>query len=99
MASWKKRLAGIVDDRRPVSYTYDELASLLVRHLGFTLATPISGSHRRFRRVVPVPGSPDFLTTVTIGLVDYGSGPLRPEYVKQMVLTLRLNDLLPEGVE
>lgn len=99
MAQWKKLLARIVTDRRPTSYTYEELASLLVNRLGFTLATPIDGSHRRFRRFVPVAGEEGKARTVTIGLLDYGSGPVAPEYVKEMVQTLRANDFLPEGVD
>lgn len=35
---------------------------------------------------------------VIIGLVDYGSGPVPPEYVKEMVRTLQENDLIPSGV-
>lgn len=99
MAQWKKLLSRIVTDRRPTSYTYDELASLLVNRLGFTLATPIEGSHRRFRREVPDATAPNGRRTVTIGLLDYGSGTQGPEYVKAMVQALRANDLLPEGVE
>jgi hypothetical protein len=100
VARWKKRLAEIVTDRRPVSYTYDELAGLLVNHLGFELAKA-QGSHRKFRRDVPDssdPTRPEKTKGVIIGLLDYGSGPVPPEYVKQMVQTLQANDLIPDGV-
>lgn len=98
MTQWRKLLRRLVADPRPVSYTYDDLAGVLGR-LGFRVATPIDGSHRRFRRDVPDASSPRGTRTVTIGLVDYGRGPVKPEYVKQMVRTLRENELLPEGVE
>ena len=62
------------------------------------MATPIDGSHRRFRRVLADPSSPNGKRTLTIGLLDYGRGTIAPEYVKAMVRSLRENDLLPDGV-
>ncbi len=93
MAQWKKLLARVVTDPRPVSYTYDELANLLVAHLGFVLAKG-TGSHRRFRREIPDPAKPGTTIGVIIGLVDYGRGTLPPEYVKEMVRTLQVNGLI-----
>ena len=89
---WMKKLAAIVTDPRPTAYTYAELASLLVDHLGFTLATPVSGYHRRFRRRI---GSKSLM----VGLVEYPEGPVPAEFVVQMIRDLRENELLPEGVE
>ena len=97
MPNWKKLLARIVTDRKPVTYTYEQLSNLLVNHLGFTLAKPIDGSHRRFRRRIPNPSQPGTETTVIIGLV--APGVQKPEYVKAMVRTLRANALLPDGVD
>jgi hypothetical protein len=98
VARWEKLLGQIVTDPKPVSYTYDELATLLVSHLGFTLFSG-GGSHRRFWRKIPSPDDPSKGTTITIGLVDSGRGKQRPEYVREMVRTLRANSLLPKGVE
>ena len=97
MPGWKKRLSRIVQDPRPTSYTYDEVARLLENHLGFTLAKPIDGSHRRFRRRIPDPSRPGSETTIVVGLV--APGILKPEYVKAMVRVLRANGLLPDGVQ
>jgi hypothetical protein len=94
MASWRKLLARMVSDPNPRSFTYQEAATVL-GNLGFHLAKSGGSSHRRWRRVVEAEGGP---RTVVIGLVEKGSGTLRPEYVKQMVRILRENGLLLDGV-
>jgi hypothetical protein len=94
MASWRKLLARMVSDPNPRSFTYEEAASVL-GNLGFHLAKPGGGSHRKWRRVVE---AAEGKRTVIIGLVEKGSGTLRPEYVKDMVRILRENGLLPDGV-
>jgi hypothetical protein len=63
--------------------------------LEFTLAKSGGGSHRKWRRVLD---SDTGKRTVIIGLLQKGSGNLRPEYIKDMVRILRENDLLPDGV-
>jgi hypothetical protein len=97
MASWKKFLARVAADSRPISYSYEQLAGLLVNHLGFELAKPIDGSHRRFRRRIPDPMRPGCEITIVIGLV--APGLQKPVYIKEMLRVLRENSLLPEGVE
>ena len=98
MASWRKRLARMVADPDPRSYTYEE-ASGILEHLGFELAKPTSGSHRKFRRAVADPSAPSGKRGVIVGLVQKGAGTLKPKYVLEMVRTLRENNLLPPGVE
>jgi hypothetical protein len=97
MASWRKRLARMVADPDPRSYRYKEAASILAR-LGFELAKPTDGSHRKWRRGIPDPTHPKGRRIVVIGLVESGRGTMKPEYVKDMVEILRANDLLPDGV-
>lgn len=98
MASWRKLLARMVADPDPRSYTYDEAAGILGQ-LGF--APPKKkkrgGSHRKFRLEVDDPSAEHGKRGVIIGLVDSGSGTLKPVYIIQMVSTLRANDLLPKG--
>ena len=92
MASWKKLLAAMAEDQKPVSYTYDNAASVL-GHLGFALASGSGTSHRTWR--LKQPGK----DPVKITLVDRGSGPMRKAYIVDMIHALRENNLLPEGVE
>lgn len=92
MASWRKLLARMAADPKPVSYTYDEAASVLGQ-LGFALASKGGSSHRKWRREEP--GKP----TVIIGLVDSGSGEIRKVYILDMIRILRENNLLPDGVK
>lgn len=92
MASWRKLLAKMVADRDPRSYTYDQAARIL-EHLQFDGPTK-PGSHRMWKRVIAKAGKP---FTVVIGLVDSGTGKVKPEYIKQMVRTLHDEGLLPDG--
>ena len=96
MSQWKKLLRRMVADQRPVSYRYDEAAGVLER-LKFTQAPP-EGSHRRFWKEVPDPTSPNGKRTVTIGLVDKGSGPVHHVYIRQMVRSLQEHHLLPDDL-
>ena len=91
MASWRKLLARMVADPNPRSYYYEEAATVL-NHLGFALAKPTGGSHRKWRRSLETETG---RRTVIIGLVERGSGTMKPEYIKDMVAQLRANDLLP----
>jgi len=94
MASWRKVLAAMVADSNPRSYTYQQAATVL-GHLGFALAKPTGGSHRKWRRALDVPrNAPP--RSVIIGLVEKGTGTLKPEYVKDMIRILRENNLLPD---
>lgn len=86
----------MVADPRPSSYTYEDAAGVLSQ-LGFTLAKPTGGSHRKWRLEVPDTGAVRGTRQVTIGLVQ-GSGTLKREYVQQMIETLRANNLLPAEV-
>lgn len=96
MASWEKRLMALAADPRPNNYRYEEVTGLLGR-LGFELAGRPAGSHRRWRLVVADPAVEGGKRTITVGLVDNGNGPLKSVYVKEMVRTLRENNLLPSG--
>lgn len=98
MASWKKRLAEMVADADPRSYTYDE-ASRILQNLGFEPPRNATGSHRKFRLQVLDPSAPSGRRGVIVGLVDRGSGTMKPDYIRQMVATLRENNLLPNGVD
>jgi len=98
MPSWKKLLRRMVADRNPKSYTYDEAAGILEQLLFDPPRNP-SGSHRKFRRGIADPAAPSGERGVIIGLVDAGSGKMNPEYIKQMVQTLRDNGLLPPDCE
>jgi hypothetical protein len=88
MSSWRKRLQAMVDDPNPCTYTYDDAAGVLSQ-LGFALASRSGSSHRKWRRKDP--GKP----AVTIGLVDKGHGPMRKEYILDMIDILSRNNLLP----
>jgi hypothetical protein len=92
MPSWKKLLASMVADPKPRSYTYEDAASVL-SHLGFELANPKPrGSHRLWRISIEKAHEK---RTVYVGLVEAGSGNLKPIYVTKMVRILQENDLLP----
>lgn len=74
----------MVADRNPTSYTYAEAAGIL-HELGFKLANPAGGgSHRLWRRGPAI-----------VGLVNAGSGAVRPVYIRKMIRTLEQHDLLP----
>lgn len=97
MARWEKLLSAMVADTRPVSYTYDDAATVLSR-LGFTEQTPTGTSHRKWTRVVLDSSVRGGTRTVTIGLNAKGKRPLKAGYIREMVRTLRENDLLRERV-
>lgn len=90
MGNWRKLLARMASDESPSTYTYDEAAAVL-RHLGFELAKHGGGSHRKWRRQAP-DGS-----TIIIGLVESGSGPMKPYLIRDMIDALRRAGLLDEG--
>ena len=92
MAQWQKLLARMRQDGRPVGYSYND-AALVLRGLGFALAPHGPGSHRKWRRAL-VDGR-----TVVIGLVDRGSGPLKPYLVRDMIAQLQLAGLLTIHVD
>jgi len=96
MGSWRKRLAAMIADSDPRSYTFEEAAGIL-DHIGFVQGSH-GGSHRRFRRELPDPNVPSGKRGVIIGLVQSGSGCLKPVYVVEMIAALRENKLLPKEV-
>jgi predicted RNA binding protein YcfA (HicA-like mRNA interferase family) len=79
-------------DPKPVSYTYEDASSIL-KALGFALAKTSGTSHRRWRIKAPTGQS------ITVALVDAGSGPLKSVYIKEMIRLLSANDLIPSEVE
>ena len=88
MQKWRKTLAQMVQDSNPVSYRYDEAASILSA-LGFAEPPRKAGtSHRpwRYRNKGVL---------VVIGLKEAGRGTMKPCYVRDMVRTLCENGLLP----
>lgn len=87
MASWEKLLQRMLDDRRPVSYTYADAVRILGR-LGFVEGS--KGTSHRTWRFRGVDGN-----TVVVGLVDAGHGTLKPVYIREMLRILRDNNLLP----
>lgn len=93
MGGWKKRLADMVADRKSRSYSYADAAGILER-LGFELASK-GTSHRKWRRRMPDGNDPNKTRLVVIGLVEAGSGTMKPEYLKQMIDTLEQEGLLP----
>ncbi len=95
MPSWRKLLARMVADRRPRSYSYQDAARIL-QQLGFTLATPTDGSHRKWRVEVSDSASASGTRRVTVGLVDRGNGTMKPVYVLKMVEVLQANRLIPD---
>jgi len=92
VASWRKLLARMLTDASPISYTYDD-AALVLKNLDFQLAPRGGGSHRKWRRRDPRGN------TVIIGLVDKGSGTLKPYMVRDMVHQLQLHELIPGDLE
>ena len=96
MAQWKKLLAAMVADRRPISYTYDEAATVLSQ-LGFVQEKGAT-SHRKWSRQVVDSASRSGTRTITVGLNAKGKRKLPPGYIREMVQTLQENNLLPDGV-
>jgi hypothetical protein len=87
MTGWRKRLARLLADPRPVGYSYDDVAGLLSR-LGFVLRPSRGGSsHRKWR--LDRPNRP----SVWIGLVE-GHGALPPGYVREVQATLTREGLV-----
>jgi len=82
----------MLSDTNPITYTYDDAAQVLLG-LGFEVAPHAGGSHRKWRRSLPNGNA------VVVGLVDKGSGPLKPYLVRDMVSQLRVNNLVPEDGE
>lgn len=75
-------------DPKPVGYTYED-ASRVLSQLGFTLGPAgHGGSHRVWRRPR---GDGTFLR---VGLVDAGHGPMKREYVQDMIERLRTEGLI-----
>ena len=91
--AWRTTLARMLADQNPNSYRYDEAATIL-RQLGFEMPkTSTKGSHRKWRRRLPDG------TTIVIGLVDSGSGTLKPWQIRDMVRQLRDHALIPNEPE
>jgi hypothetical protein len=88
MGNWRKLLASMASDPRPITYHYEDAARILAR-LGFEEAPNSGSSHRKWR--LRPPGRPPII----VGLVK-GTGPLRREYIQDMIRTLAENDLLPK---
>lgn len=88
MARWEKILAQMLNDPDPRNYTYPEAASVL-DGLGFRGPRKPKGSHRKWRL-----RKPDG-TLVVVGLVEKGSGTLKPFLVRAMLKQLHLHGLVP----
>lgn len=72
MARWEKRLADMRTN--PRGWRYDQVVSILTP-VGFEPPRKPSGSHRAFRHP----------NGRYVGLVDSGSGTLKPVYVEKAV--------------
>lgn len=92
MARWKRLLARMLSDHSPTTYSYGDASSIL-RRLGFELAPNAGGSHRKWRKGAGS-GSP-----VVIGLVDKGSGNLKPYLIRDMIAQLTDQGLIPADLE
>lgn len=82
----------MANNPKPVSYAYDDAASIL-RATGFVLAKTSGTSHRRWRIKAPNGQS------ITVALVDAGKGPMKSVYIKEMIRLLSENDLIPPGAQ
>ena len=85
---WKRTLERMLKDTKPTTYTYAD-AAVVLQALGFVVAPHGGTSHRKWRAVAPAGNS------VIIGLVEKGSGPLKPYLVRDLVNQLRENDMIP----
>ena len=92
MARWRKLLARMLNDDRPTTYTYSNAAAIL-RALRFEVAPSAGGSHRKWRGGLP--GG----NVIIIGLVEKGSGSLKPYLIRDMLAQLRSSGLVPEDME
>ena len=89
MGSWRKLLRRMANDPKPRGYTYDEAARVL-SNLGFEKPSKPGGSHRVWRLKLAIGN------VIRVQLVEKGHGTLKPEYIQDMVATLRTYGLLPE---
>lgn len=94
MARWEKLVARMVADRKGRSYTYGDCVRILT-HLGFELAPNSGTSHRKWRRHIGDSADPNKQRLIVVGLVEAGSGALKPEYIKHMIDTLEEAGLVP----
>jgi predicted RNA binding protein YcfA (HicA-like mRNA interferase family) len=90
MAKWEKVLARMLNDAKPIGYTYQEAASVLA-NLGFSLKGT-GGSHRKWARKLGA-------STVVIGLVESGSGTLKAYLIRDLIKTLNEHSLIPKEIE
>ena len=81
----------MLTDASPTTYTYDQTASVL-EHLGFALAPRSGGSHRKWRL-----RTQDGRVVVS-GLVEKGSGTLKPYLIRDMVAQLEAHNLVPDDL-
>lgn len=79
----------MLDDPKPVNYTYDDCTRVL-RQLGFVLATRSGTRHRKWRHA-------GLGGVATVGLLDI-PGFLPCEYVTEMLEQLKRNNLIPSDV-
>jgi predicted RNA binding protein YcfA (HicA-like mRNA interferase family) len=89
LSSWRKLLREMLDDPKPVNYTYEDCTRILLQ-LGYILATRGGTSHRKWRH-------PSIGGRSTIGLLDT-KGCIPREYVIDMLEQLKRNNLIPDNV-
>lgn len=82
----------MLSDSNPITYTCADAARVLIA-LGFEVAPHGGGSHRKWRLRSNVGN------VVVIGLVEKGSGALKPYLIRDLVSQLRSNALVPEDIE
>jgi hypothetical protein len=82
----------MLTDTKLSGYTYKQASAVLVG-LGFELAPPRGGSHRKWRRRL------DSGHTVVIGLVEAGTGPLKQYLIRDMLWQLQSHKLIPGDLE
>lgn len=89
---WKRTLERMLSDSNPTSYTYYDAVRVLSA-LGFVVAPHGGTSHRKWRAVSPAGNG------VIIGLVEKGSGTLKPYLVRDLVGQLRAHNMIPTELE
>lgn len=92
MARWRKLLERMLNDLHPTSYTYEDAATILTA-LGFVVAPSSGGSHRKWRH------KSEAGNVVVIGLVQKGSGTLKPYLIRDLLANLKENGLIPADLE
>ena len=92
MSRWKKTLARMLTDAKPISYEYQDAAAVL-SGIDFELAPAGGGNHRKWRRRLASG------TVVVIGLVEHGRGPMKAYLIRDMVQQIRDNGLIPEDLD